>query len=47
MCRKKCEEKKERKKEEMLRHERIRNGREKVKEMRLFNKTKQNKTNLN
>ena len=42
MCRKKCEEKKERKKEEMLGHERIRNGREKLKERQLINRKKQN-----
>ena len=40
MCRKKCEEKKERKKEEMLGHERIRNGREKLKERQLINRKK-------
>jgi hypothetical protein len=38
----KSEGKKERKKEETLRQERIRNGREKVKERRLINRTKQN-----
>lgn len=40
MGRIKCEVYKERKKEGMLRHERIRNGREQVKERRLINRTK-------
>jgi hypothetical protein len=42
MGRNKCEEKKGRKKEEILKHKRIRNVREKVKERRIINRTKQN-----